>query len=542
MAKKSTAKSTRPAKSSPRKKGPPKPNAKNKNAVPGTTPGGKSEVVIRMYRQGLGDCFLLAFPPVSGTKPVYVLIDCGVLQKTEREAEKMCSVVQHIKKTTDGAIDLLIVTHEHWDHVSGFSHAQDLFQQFKFDRVWLSWAENLQDPLARTVYDDLAKKKKKVEAALGLVAQLGLQDKFQAASDDPNARRMNDDIETTKSILGFLGMADGAGLAAAKRMTLGQTMNWVRSLVKPGDFCSPGERRSLPGTAGVNVYVLGPPRDEDLIKKMDATGEAGYAFQADRVSLTGAIDHLVTGTQDPPPGPFDLRRRITREQAVSMPFFRDLYGFTEDQLGDEGEAWRRIDDEWLVSGISQLAIQIDQRTNNSSLAVAFELPDGRTLIFPGDAQFGNWFSWNSVVFKDEAGKAVTVTTKQLLNRAVFYKVGHHGSHNATRPESLHEMTSGDLVAMIPTDEQFALQQNKKGSWRMPAQELNDDLKKYTSQRILRADRTQRDLDDQGKKSDAAKAWDNFVARVNFAKKEPLLPDLDPDKFPIYVEYHLSYEL
>ena len=32
-------------------------------------------VVVRMYRIGHGDCFLLAFP--GGGKPTYVLIDCG---------------------------------------------------------------------------------------------------------------------------------------------------------------------------------------------------------------------------------------------------------------------------------------------------------------------------------------------------------------------------------------------------------------------------------------------------------------------------------
>ena len=77
--------------------------------------------------------------------------------------------------------------------------------------------------------------------------------------------------------------------------------------------------------------------------------------------------------------------------------------------------------------------------NNSSLAVAFELPGGHTLIFPGDAQFGNWLSWDRVEFKDESGKALPVTTKQLLNRAVVYKVGHHGSHNATPVEFLDEV-------------------------------------------------------------------------------------------------------
>ena len=35
-----------------------------------------SGVKVRMYRQGHGDCFLLAFPRPNG-QPAYVLIDCG---------------------------------------------------------------------------------------------------------------------------------------------------------------------------------------------------------------------------------------------------------------------------------------------------------------------------------------------------------------------------------------------------------------------------------------------------------------------------------
>ena len=42
-----------------------------------------SGVKIRMYRQGLGDCFLLAFPDPAAARPFYMLIDCGVLLGTQ---------------------------------------------------------------------------------------------------------------------------------------------------------------------------------------------------------------------------------------------------------------------------------------------------------------------------------------------------------------------------------------------------------------------------------------------------------------------------
>src|SRR5262245_29515980 len=76
--------------------------------------GRAAAVTIRMYRQGLGDCFLLRFPAAKrGAKPVYVMIDCGVFQGTDNEAQRLTQVANDIKQTTGGRIDLLVVTHEH---------------------------------------------------------------------------------------------------------------------------------------------------------------------------------------------------------------------------------------------------------------------------------------------------------------------------------------------------------------------------------------------------------------------------------------------
>jgi hypothetical protein len=274
---------------------------------------------------------------------------------------------------------------------------------------------------------------------------------------------------------------------------------------------------------------------------MDPTGDQGYKTRADRVSLLGALDWLAESAAGEPVGPFDDRYRVRPEEARGDAFFREFYGFPDDQLGDAGAPWRRIDDEWL-GGVGRLALQLDTGVNNTSLALAFELPDGRTLIFPGDAQIGNWLSWDDVAFKDETGKPLDTTAKELLNRAVFYKVGHHGSHNATRKVGgLEEMTSGDLVAMIPTDEKFALGQ-KPHPWHMPFKNLNKVLMKFTHHRILRADRAKDSLPDEGESSDLpAASWAAFAGRVKFADKKL---ERDPDKEknapdqPLYVEYEV----
>ena len=77
-------------------------------------------VKVRMYRQGLGDCFLISLPRDGGV-PFFILIDCGVILGTADPVKKMTAVVDDIAAATAGHIDLLVATHEHWDHLSGFS-------------------------------------------------------------------------------------------------------------------------------------------------------------------------------------------------------------------------------------------------------------------------------------------------------------------------------------------------------------------------------------------------------------------------------------
>src|SRR5262245_55312312 len=100
-----------------------------------------------MYRQGLGDCFLLTFP--GPVKDSHVLIDCGTLEGTEDVKERMRRVAESVVETTGGKLDALVVTHEHWDHVSGFLQAEQVFNRLEVKEVWLAWTEDPSDDLAR---------------------------------------------------------------------------------------------------------------------------------------------------------------------------------------------------------------------------------------------------------------------------------------------------------------------------------------------------------------------------------------------------------
>jgi len=107
------------------------------------------EIHVRMYRRLLGDCFLIRV--VDGGTARHILIDCGVLQGTDGSKERMTEIADDIFAQTGGVIDLLVVTHEHWDHISGFGQAKELFfgnDGFQIKTLWMAWTERRDDAQA----------------------------------------------------------------------------------------------------------------------------------------------------------------------------------------------------------------------------------------------------------------------------------------------------------------------------------------------------------------------------------------------------------
>ena len=60
----------------------------------------------------------------------------------------MRQVAEHILESTGGRLDVLVATHEHWDHLSGFEQARELFDESKVGQVWVAWTEDPEDPVS----------------------------------------------------------------------------------------------------------------------------------------------------------------------------------------------------------------------------------------------------------------------------------------------------------------------------------------------------------------------------------------------------------
>jgi hypothetical protein len=408
-----------------------------------------------MYRQGLGDCFLISLPRTDGSsRPFYVMIDCGVVLGTSDPGTIMTKVMDHIVATTGGEVDLLVATHEHWDHVSGFVQAKPSFDRLKVGQVWLAWTEDPKDALTQKL------KQEKAHALAAL--RMGLSQLQMEGNSD--------EAEELGSILEFFGAARGPTTADA--------LTSVRAKVSAPRYCRPGDEPVVPSGISARFYVLGPPHEEKWLRKLNPTGSNKETYG---LALDVFMEGAGTALRDVDPGrPFDQQYEIpfADGQIPDLPFFRDHYWQAQGAAPDD---WRRIDGDWL-RGASEMALQLDSLTNNTSLVLAIELaPDGDVLLFAADAQVGNWLSWQDL--KWTVGNK-TVTGPDLLNRAIFYKVGHHGSHNATLKEKGLEEMKNLRVAMIPVNHEMAL---KKRWGKMPLDELVDALKKQAKGVVLRVD-------------------------------------------------------
>jgi hypothetical protein len=447
---------------------------------------------VRMYRQGLGDCFLLTLPR-SGAAPFQILIDCGAL---ERDKAFMTQIVEHIHATIrddhanggngKARLDVVVATHEHKDHLSGFNQARPVFSdKFDFGAVWLGWTENLTKPEIKKIKE--AKKK--------------AVDKVRAALASPLAVASPASLDGVAALLAFSQDEDDTGTGK-----IADALQYLKVRGKDaGDlrYLEPGTGPlELEGLPGVRVYVLGPPRDPILLKGSEVTEKMkreGVIYHLARTGETGmealsaAVSHSL-GAETDRYHPFAEEHRLAATVPDPLnahipkpnPYFADIAEFVAATYNDATQAWRRIDDDWL-SAFGQLALDLDNDTNNTSLVLAFEFePSREVLLFVGDAQVGNWQSWAQVDF-EVPGRANRLPALDLLGRTVFYKVGHHCSHNATlRAGGLELMTREDLVAFIPLDKTTAKKQGTKG-WNMPAGPLFKALQKQTGKRVVISD-------------------------------------------------------
>jgi hypothetical protein len=445
-----------------------------------------TQIKVRMYRQGFGDCFLLQF--FAKTERVFtMLIDCGIKLNTRRDECPIERVMDDLrrelapqgKKGGPPTLDVLVATHEHWDHIAFFhpktttksgSKSQDLFADFVIQQVWLAWTEDPENPRARQLNSRLRDGARALQmAALKLQQSTALDSGSSTPLNDdqtPDARTaFNRGVAEVVSFYGLDAALQSQPLAASGSKSL-KTEEALKNVIKLGKkhgrvhYFQPETLVTADNVPpGIRVYVLGPPGvhdDDKLLKKSNpSAGDRKETYlNLDQAGFAGFVDGLLAlsdgNSVGPAAGastPFGAGIGLPLEKANQDHYLRETYF-------RPGESYRKIDHTWLDAA-GQFALQLDGAVNNTSLVLAIEFEDSeKVLLFPGDAQVGSWLSWHNLKWEVQSGSGKkTKTATDLLNNTVLYKVSHHGSHNATlREKGLELMTHPDLVALIPEQE------------------------------------------------------------------------------------------
>jgi len=426
---------------------------------------------IRMYRlKELGDCFLVTF--TVGDSKSHLLIDCGSFRNSSDSIARLKKIAAEIKKTLDGKpIDVVVGTHQHNDHLSGFLHCEKEFGEIGVEQVWLPWLDDPSDSMAR----DIGEAHNNLKKGLASVREEMISSSSNVATATP--------FRILDEMLGFYGAAASGTPPELPAKAIEILKGLGR---KAPEYLRPGRIFDMPGLpAGtVKVHVLGPPRisgNELLYRKDPRAGESYDPALALAVASANKFLDAVAArrgviSREEEQYPFGETEKRRRKSAASS----DLKKIQQHYYG-QGNSWRRIDDDWMQQA-GFLALYLDTFTNNSSVVLAIELVESeKVLLFAADAQTGNWLSWDQVKWEKDG-----VSTDDLLARTVFYKVGHHASHNATLVAAMEKMDHPELVALIPVhkkDPNIA----KPNGWKMPAKNLFKRLVAKTNHRVLQMD-------------------------------------------------------
>jgi hypothetical protein len=342
-------------------------------------------ITILAYQVGFGDCFLLRFTYDDGTKK-HILIDFGTMgMPKDKPTASMKDVANSIAEKCNGMLDAVVATHRHADHISGFATATDgngsgdIIAALKPKVVIQPWTEapdapeNWEGPDGSAPRTAFARHTRSL-AAMNVVAQSVVERLDRANGFDRNWPLANR--------LRFIGEDNISNLSAVKNLAkMGAVNNYV---FHGGDA---GLGRILPG---VKTHVLGPP----TLRQTDEFWLRAPAMMAMAPDATPGSETSLF------PDEWTLRRIPTEMRWVAD---RVAMAEADQMLG--------------------IVTALDKAMNNTSVILLFEA-GSKKLLFPGDAQLENWmYALDQKWVRD------------LLDDVDVYKVGHHGSLNAT-PKSL----------------------------------------------------------------------------------------------------------
>ncbi|GAB3948082.1 hypothetical protein GCM10028805_21580 [Spirosoma harenae] len=492
-----------------------------------------------MYFTGFGDCFLLTFrydDPLE--KPKNLWIDFGA---RAGKAARMQEIARHLKdyliqegfvRNGRPYVDVLAITHEHQDHISGLKQAQAELDGLDIDQVWFAWTEDPTDEMAKAWRKHKKKTREAVQKSLQQVRQgvvhfadqLNRLNQVQDPTQTGQRKAIEQKMNVASNLAHRLNLLAGFEFAAAEDddnkldFTLHESYKMLIEKVgesnirylRPG-YTDPAEKvfsghvigqglTSQPSPTifpGLKIFVLGPPRDLTIIRAGEPENWQ-HSLRADASTADFSFDQSEFPNADSmvkkdfwyyvQKAPFDeefvvpidckakrlppdadlnvIENPTSASRKINESFAQLTTTNAFQNYFNEKDSWRQIDDDYLGSA-DDLAIKLNTGVNNTSLVLAFEIEQtNEVLFFSGDAEFGVWKDWDTDQTKrpgqrqytwtlpDPASRRTrTVTVEELMANTILYKMGHHGSQNATpNTRGLAKLSNPHLHCMIPVDQ------------------------------------------------------------------------------------------
>ena len=353
-------------------------------------------LTIFSYQVGFGDCFLLRFDYDDG--PRHLLIDFGTTKlPVGAPKDQMLRVARDIAaKCETGGLTAVVATHRHADHISGFATKDgegpgDVIRALNPKLVVQPWTEapdEAVDSLGPVVSSG---KRSMVQRLAGLNAMHKVSGQVLRMLEGKSLNRAAPEV---RDQLAFLGEDNLSNASAVRNL---MTMGEKRAYAYHG--CDCGLDDLFPG---VETIVLGPPtlHQTETIRKQKSRDADEYW-------------HLSAAA-------LDADAALIEDEDASL--FPGHDSFRATKLPMETRWFAARVDEARSGQLLSLVRSLDKQMNNTSLILLFEV-GGKKLLFPGDAQIENW---RYALASEFASK---------LDDVDLYKVGHHGSLNAT-PKSM----------------------------------------------------------------------------------------------------------